>query len=141
MYEENWGNEIKLVLTLYDLPNHMDTIKAMPRTQWESLVKKTILLHAFIELNNQYSNLDNVSSSHYTKLQQQRYFQFLSPENARTCFQVRTGVYNVKDNRPYLYRDNVCRLCESEEESVDHIINSCTMVPRDNTRINSIHSM
>ena len=45
-------------------------------------------------------------------------------------FKIRAEVLDIKSFRQYKYDDDLCRLCSNGIESPDHIVNSCTGIPR-----------
>ncbi len=141
VYEKNWGNEMNQTLVHYNLPVDLNLIQHMSLTKWKSMVKQTITTHAFTCLINNYTTLEKASRSHYTECKQQSYFNFLSPQDSRTWFQVRAGVYDIKCNRSYMYSDNECRLCENGDEDIFHIINQCPNVPRSSIGMNSLYGI
>ena len=49
---------------------------------------------------------------------------------ARTFFQLKAGTYDVKANRTFRYEDTTCRLCQNDDETVDHVVNQCDQVKR-----------
>ena len=60
---------------------------------------------------------------------------------ARTMFQIRAGVLDIKSNRPYQYDDQKCRVCGIEDETLDHIVNSCTSADEDVISTNNVYSI
>ena len=54
----------------------------------------------------------------------------LPSENARMLFQIRAGTVHLRSVRKYLYNNNKCRLCDADEENVEHVINECPSVSR-----------
>ena len=60
----------------------------------------------------------------------QSYFDHLYPSKARMLFKIRAFVYDIKANRSYSYKDEICRLCGAEKEDTWHILNDCSKVAR-----------
>ena len=52
---------------------------------------------------------------------------------------VRSGTLDLKTLRRYRY-DSLCRLCEKEDETVDHIVNRCMELDR-RTNITDVNSI
>ena len=75
-------------------------------------------------------------------LQTQDYFDYLCPADARLLFSIRSGTLDLKMLRKYAYEsgDTLCRLCVSEDETVDHIVNRCGKICR-STTISDVHSL
>ena len=86
--------------------------------------------HAFEDLIEKHSTLKSTPIKTYGKFEQQEYFKYLSPQDARICFKVRSGVFDVKCNRSYMYDDTLCRICKDGEENILHIINECVAIDR-----------
>ncbi len=141
IYEYNWGNEIQTILQLYNISHSAHIIQQMSRDKWKLVVKRAITQHALTELLNKYATTETKHVTGYAELQQQEYFKYLSPQDARTCFQLRSGVYNIKHNRPYMYNDSTCRLCLNGEEDVYHIVNVCHKVNRNQNTFVSIGNL
>ena len=50
---------------------------------------------------------------------------------ARKVFHIRTGTVDLKGVRTYIYGDNTeCRLCGSDLETVEHVVNDCPEISR-----------
>jgi hypothetical protein len=77
----------------------------------------------------------------YHILTKQNYFTQLTPSKARTLFQIRAGVFDIKSNRPYQYDDESCRVCQIENETLDHIVNRCTQADCDSIPTNNVYTM
>ena len=55
----------------------------------------------------------------------------LPPKLCRKVFHVRTGTVDLRGVREYMYGDdNMCRLCGTETESVEHVVNLCPEITR-----------
>ena len=90
--------------------------------------------YALNQLNNE--NSEKSKTRHlpaYTCFKPQKYLEFLSPADARLFFSIRGGTVDIKTQRKYGYKDGdtLCRLCEAEEETVEHIVNRCHVISRD----------
>ena len=77
----------------------------------------------------------------YTKLEIQEYFTFLSTEDARLLFRIRAQVFDFKVWHKYRYDDLMCRLCGSDVEDVNHMLNDCTSLPRSPENIDNVYSL
>ena len=72
-----------------------------------------------------------------SELQKQDYLSELPSANARKIFRIRTGTIDLKGHRKYIYGDNTsCRLCDGEMEDVNHVVNECPAIPRDEPQLN-----
>ena len=129
--EPNWYNEICCLMEEYGLEFNEETISSMSKIRWKELVSTAIHHTVFESLYADcISKSKTANVPRYESFSQQDYFQFLSPSKARIFFQLRAGIYDVKENRPYMHNNVVCRLCQSGSESIDHVINHCGMINR-----------
>ena len=132
-YEKNWYNEVILLRSKFELTETDDEISVMSKDKWKSVSTAAVHKYALHFLNCE--NAQKSKTSHlspYTALEPQQYFHFLSPADARLMFAIRSGTLDIKVFRKYKYGegDTLCRLCDEAEESVDHIVNECVLVPR-----------
>ena len=129
--EPNWYNEICSLMKSYGLEMNEQKIQNMSKDKWKEETSSAIRKTVFESLV-----ADCLSKSKTSKLprypcySQQDYFVNLPPKKARMYFQLRAGVYDFKCNRKYMYNDEICRLCNSGEESTDHVINHCDKINR-----------
>ena len=108
----------------------------MTKPVWKHLVKKMVIESTLHELHTEKTKLSKGNTlPEYTELKPQKYLQFLKPEDARTVFKLRTEVYDIKRNCQYQYDDVKCRLCGSEPEDTNHIMNDCLMIQRSNGNV------
>ena len=55
----------------------------------------------------------------------------LSPSFARRIFRIRTGTIDLRAVRYYMHgEDTLGRLCQEEDETIDHVVNNCRMINR-----------
>ncbi len=129
-YEKNWANEVTQVKNKYYL-NYTDTeISHMSKNRWKSIIKDHVREITFNALLTDMAQLKHCNVNPYHELKQQEYLTELQPPHARTIFQIRTGVFDVKVNRKYWYNDTICRLCGQGDESVEHVVNICPQISR-----------
>ena len=62
-----------------------------------------------------------------------KYMNILSRNNCSIMFQARTRMLKIKNNYRNMYRDNICRKCNKEEETQEHILEICPEIHVDNT--------
>ena len=55
----------------------------------------------------------------------QPYLQNLFPSKSRTIFKCRSKTLDIKDHKPFKFKDILCRRCGSEREDLEHVVN-CT---------------
>ena len=129
-FEANWSNEIMTLREKYELHQTDEDVSKMKRNTWKRLVKKTVHKTALKELNDETKSLKKFQLPEYQKLAVQKYLVCLRPQEARTIFQMRAGVIDLKTVRPYQYTDSTCRLCKQNDEDIRHVVNQCPEVTR-----------
>ena len=105
----------------------------MSNHAWKSVVTSCIKAFALNELNMENSCKSRTSQlSPYESLKPQSYLESLRPADARLFFAMRSGTLDIKTMRKYNYDegDLQCRLCGTEEETLDHIVNVCCGISR-----------
>ena len=139
-YEKNWGNEIKELRINYGIIDSDEEITHYSKDSWKTKVKTLLKQYALEKLNRELSEQKHGSKmSPYEKLQQQKYLDDLSPQQARKLFHVRAGIVDLKCVRKYWYSDTICRLCGQPDEDVEHVVNKCFMISR-TTQVDSVFS-
>ena len=132
-FEKNWFNEVEALKVKYGIIETEDQIRGMSREKWKSIVKEYVHVYALDQLNRE-NSLKSRTSHHpeYEKLEIQEYFIYLPPADARLYFQVRCQIVDLKTLRKYKYGedDTRCRLCEKEDETLDHVVNKCEKITR-----------
>ena len=131
LFEPNWTNEVKELIEDLNLPNDETVIKSTSKWQWKNITKTAITNKALNDLNDEcLSKKKTAGVPRYTSLKKQSYFDHLYPSKARILFKIRAFVYDIKSNRSYSYKDEICRLCGAEKEDTWHILNDCSKVAR-----------
>ena len=142
-FEKNWYNEVKMLRRKFELQESEEEIMRMSKEKWNSIVADKVTKFAIDYLNNE-NSLKSKTSHHprRTTLQTQEYFDYLCPADARLLFSIRSGTLDLKTLRRYRYdsEDTLCRLCEKEDETVDHIVNRCMELDR-RTNITDVNSI
>ena len=139
-HEGNWANEMKNLRTRYNIVVEDGEVSRWSKEGWKKMVKSKVkeftlnLLNAEMAEQKQGRQLPR-----YTQLTPQSYLTELQPSKARKIFHVRAGVLDLKTIRKYWYSDSTCRLCEQEDETVDHVVNICRSIPRSST-INNLYT-
>ena len=130
-FEPNWANEIKRLIQDLNLTYDENNIKSKTKQQWKSLIKSAVTTKALDELNSDCLSKKKTSKvPRYELLKKQPYFDSLHPSKARILFKIRAFVYDIKSNRSYAYKDEICRLCGGEKEDTFHILNDCKRITR-----------
>ena len=126
----SWANEVSALRSKYKIEESDEEISSITKARWKRVIKTKVRQHAFEKLLIEAENLKQPHDT-YSNFNKQCYITELSPARARTIFWVRTGTIDLRTVRKYKYGDNTsCRLCETEEETVTHVVNACPKVPR-----------
>ena len=140
-FEPNWANETTKLIQDLNLPIDEVEIRSTSKQQWKNLIKTTITNRALDELNDDCTSKKKTSGvPRYESLQKQPYFDSLHPSKARILFKIRAFVYDIKSNRSYAYKDEICRLCGAEKEDTLHVLNNCPKISKSvDLQINDIY--
>ena len=134
-YEPNWGNEIIQLKLKYNIDYTDEQVKQVSKERWKSAIKNKVKTHVWKELiSKALLQKHGQRITLPSKLERQEYLTTLPSANARKIFHIRTGTIDLKGHRKYKYGDNTsCRLCNSEVEDVNHVVNTCPAIPRGET--------
>ena len=105
----------------------------MSKERWKYVTHSRVYEYALNVLNSENSQKSKTGIlPPYNSLKAQAYFEYLCPADARLMFSVRGGTLDIKSHRKYNYEDGdtLCRLCGEEDETIGHIVNSCSMITR-----------
>ena len=132
-FEKNWFNEVSQIRSKYGIMETDEEIADLSKEKWKMVVHNKINAYALEQLNNE--NSTKSKTSHHpacTVLRLQPYFEYLRPSDSRLLFAIRSGTLDIKTLRKYKYDadDVLCRLCQNENESVEHIVNRCAAIYR-----------
>jgi hypothetical protein len=140
--EPNWFNEVSGLLQEHKITHSEDDIKLMSKHSWKNITKTAVQKTSLDTLNLECKSLSKTANvPQYEHLLRQPYLTQLSPSKARTMFQIRAGVLDIKSNRPYQYDDQKCRVCGIGDETLNHIVNSCTSADKDPISTDNVFSM
>ena len=109
----------------------------MSTDAWKSIVHDAVSKYSLHKLN--LKGLAQSKTAYlcpYENLQRQVYIDILHPNQVRTWLKLRGGIYDIKANRPYQYKDTVCRGCGAAVEDFEHVANHCVEIPRSNSSFN-----
>ena len=130
-YERNWYNEVTELRKKYEIVLTDEQIIELSKERWKIEVHSKVRKFALESLNKENAEKKKTGYlSPYTSFKPQEYFRFLSASDARLFFSVRSQTVDIKSLRKYNYDngDSLCRLCEQEDETLEHIINRCNAV-------------
>ena len=112
-----------------------EDIKKTKKDCWKQCVKERIIQKSIQELSDERSQLKKGRLlPEYEEMKLKDYFLYLKPEDARTMFRIRSEMYDIKALQKHKYEDSKCRLCGSESEDMDHVLNRCVRVEKNNNR-------
>ena len=127
LMERNWANEIKELRERYEL-EQIDVEKVEKKT-WKKMVKKKVREKALVELCRERTSLSRTSEYPDEKeLAPKKYLKDLNAVHARILFRIRCKNWDLKEWRQYMYEDKLCRLCEQDDESLEHVLCYCRKV-------------
>ena len=130
-YEENWHNDIKERLERYNIGESEEEIKDMKKEKWKRLVKGKVEDYAVEQINKECNEKKKTTLfTTYKEFNIEPYLVKMQPDLARTIFSIRAGVLDIKTYRMYKYNDTKGRLCNEEDEDIDHILKKCSKLPR-----------
>ena len=132
---ENWSNETKILRKKYNLSQSDEDIEKLTKETWKRIVKKKVREAALLYLNNEKNKLKSCKLPDYQELCTQNYLHQLRPQQARSIFQIRANVVDIKAVRKYQYHDTICRLCGQTDEDIEHVVNICPSVSRSTSTI------
>ena len=108
------------------MDKHGITLAHITYRPFKIMAKNQVSRSAFLTLSEK--SLANKKTKHlwYSKLGIQRYITSLDPETARSVFQARLNLYEIKANFKKMYEsDFSCPFCKTENETFEHIF-SCS---------------
>ena len=127
--EINWANEVKVLRLKYELPQSDTDIKGMDKEKWKMIVKEKITEKASRALTEKLKTFSKGKDfSSVKEITTQKYFFKLDAESARTMFKLRSRTFDIKAWRKFKYPDLRCRLCNTEEETFEHVVHGCKMM-------------
>ena len=129
----NWANEVSDLRTKYQLDETEDEIISLTKQKWKEIVKSKVRQYAFIELKKAAEKQKHaLDVSSYVDFTVQSYITELSPARARKIFHIRTNTIDLRTIRKYQHGDNSkCRLCDTEDETLAHVVNRCPDIQRE----------
>ena len=126
----NWANEVSNLREEYRILESDAEIADLSKDVWKKCVKKVVTARALEDLHKEAESQQHSENLlPYDNLAAQKYVAALAPKYARKIFHIRTHTIDLRGVRRYMYDDNPsCRLCDADNETVDHVVNSCPAV-------------
>ena len=130
-FERSWYKEIVSLLEKYQLEKDEEIIRTFNKERWKQMVNKQVCASVVEAFNKNCKEKKKTNSFPcQTKIQSQEYMQQLSPNDARMYFQIKSKVVDLKVIRKYMYDDLSCRLCQENDEDLNHVLNICKHIMR-----------
>ena len=101
----------------------LEDVQNMSKGSYKELVKKRVKNVAMTSLIEQCQSKGKTKELVYQALKPQEYLAQLYPSQAKAIMQGRSKTLNIKEHRPYMYKDLLCRRCSKEDETLQHIVN------------------
>ena len=140
-YEPNWGNSVIKLKELYGISEDDEEICNLSKENWKKMVKTKVYSYVFEQLCDKAAQQKKAANLTYSKMNIQDYLIKLPSENARKVFHIRSGTIDLRGNRTYKYGEvTSCRLCGSDVENVEHVVNECPGVTRHGGVVNFLSS-
>ena len=121
--ERNWYNEVKTLADTYSIDIADETLVSISKDTHKNKVRHNIERFAFNQLLADTKMQKKTKNLVYTELKLQPYLEKLYPSQARTILMCRAKCLKTKDHRPYMFKNNLCRWCYQDTETMMHIIN------------------
>lgn len=130
--EDTWlSDTLNLCRGLY-LCDDLKTITDLPKVKWKNLIKGAIERDETEKLTKWTANSKKYTSVNL-KVTVKKYIQYLPPALAITMLKTRLGMIELKSNYRSMHKDTKCRKCQSEEETLMHVLKCCRGSEESNT--------
>ena len=120
---KNWAKNVDELMATYEIQGDEKVIKEMDKKAFARTVSINIKMKALEELNNECKNKSKTAYVTYSSLSPQEYFKTLYPDDSKIVFKARAKILEIKTHVTYKFDDRICRLCNKEEENLDHAVN------------------
>ena len=112
----------------------LEEIQKMSKNSFKSKVTLAIKREALKYLNDKKSEKSKLKDLFYDELKMQDYLKSsnLQISEKKLLFQLRTRMVDVKENFKHAYTEHVCPLCESENDSQQHLLD-CVTISKDSS--------
>ena len=140
-YEPNWLNDILKSCTEYSINIDEQELRSISKETFKSRVRSAIHDYAFCELKKDCLSQSKTKNLVYNTFEKQPYLTHLYPSQAKIILQCRAQCLKIKAHRPFLFSNKICRWCNLEEETVDHIVNCGRDKSIDTVNIDDINDL
>ena len=130
--KNDWCQSVQEALNTLELELSINTIKLMKKEDLKVLVKEACENKALEYLNKVKAKHSKVRDIQHSKWEMQGYLQpnqeYLSIQEAKFIFLLRTRMLDVKVNFENKYRDKSCPNCETREDSQPHLLECVKLI-------------
>ena len=119
---KNWWSEVKDLMKLYNIALKEEEIASMSEGVYKKLIKEKVKCFALDELNKDVASKSKTRNLNYPAFETQKYLLTLPQKCAQTISRARSKTLEIKDHTPFLFKTKTCRVCESHDETLDHIL-------------------
>ena len=120
---KNWWSEVKDLMKLYNIALKEEEIASMSEGVYKKLIKEKVKCFALDELNKDVASKSKTRNLNYPAFETQKYLLTLPQKCDQTISHARSKTLEIKDHTPFLFKTKTCRVCESHDETLDHILN------------------
>ena len=100
-----------------------EQLKKISKQKLSKIVKKQVKQKAFEDLSEVKDTHKKTKNLKYDKLQIQPYLRYLTLDDAKMAFKIRSNMIDVKSNFSSQHRQNMnCRLCLIEIDDQSHLL-------------------
>ena len=122
-HEQNWLSDIRKAAAQYSIDIDEEELGQISKEVFKTKVKSAVHVYAFEKLKQECLLQSKTRSLVYNVFERQKYLTQLYPSQAKVILQCRAGCLKIKTHRPFLFTGKICRWCNMEEETVEHIVN------------------
>ena len=131
--KKTWTHITQNIKKEYQIPNNT---KDLTRSKAKKYTKQKILEGFELRIKSESANKSKITHLLNGKYQwaagkRSPYMEKLTRNECSTIFKARTRMIDVKHNFRGKYENTTCRLCKTEEETQNHILNICTVIHTD----------
>ena len=119
--EKNWWYGVEMSMQKYAIS--LDDVRLKSKDSFKEYTRKKIREAALSDLTKECYGKTKTKNLRYETLNPQSYLSRFYPKQAKAIFQARSSTLDIKEHRPYRFKDLKCRLCHKEDETLQHIVN------------------
>ena len=121
--EKNWYNNVVELLKTYKISLSEEKIRSISKEAFKGIVKRAVTQTALTNLQEECNAQKKTKSLVYSKLKTQDYLLKLYPWQSQMISRCRSKTLDINTHQKFKYNDTLCRWCNLQEETLDHITN------------------